>query len=891
MVSIPTITVEADFNRDGVYEQALAGYIPPDSALQIQRGANKYGQVQVSQVTLPLQNRDGIFNPLYLPGTLVGKIVPGVPIRLTASLNGVTFTLWTGYLKRAVNRWQLTAAGYRSRAEITAHDLGQFLVDYGGINVLTSTRLSGAALTQIFTAMGLTSSDYYFDPGAQSLEYHFVRRQAANEAINDVLNSEMGGSFWIRPDGRARFQDRAARLGVSRLAQAIKSLRPVGYWRLGELSGTTAADASGNGRTGTYNGPTLGVTGLATGDADLAADFSGASQRVTIADNNAWSIDTTGFLSGFALVDLDTTPGTNYTVLAKGAAGQYEWQLRVDSSRNLNLTIFKLDGSLAVATVTGATVLALNTTYAVGFSVDYGDYARVYVNGAQDGQTTSFSSVYSNGTAALEIGRRGDDVHSWDGVIDEAAVFNTALSDYDHHLLYLASIGVWTWGDGTNIRAQAAELEIYDAELTTIVNVQPSIRSLGQADTEIFRFSRGKDTRPSPDSMALAAGEIYEAEFDYAAPIAALTTPVARSDYLANSALDGSSTDRTSSLTVTVTDLGAGFHLKLVNTHTATIYVTFFRLRGQPVDFVADRPVFTFAKSIPNLKADRSLDVQVPFASDAGNKARDYAVQLLRTLRYPYPLLKLSFRWVHDDIVRAMLALDYGDLVNYVDDAGAAYLSTQANDWWYVQAVNLTVQPGKLGRAEVQLVPSYLYRNLDAIIFDLFTRSDAVGDLGSTTSGHTWTSDTTFDINGNKARPNSTAACLPAISGGLGSADMVVEVDLGNLTGDTDEKAGVCLRVQDSSNHLRAYWSDVTDQILLTKVVAGVETSLDAVSYTPSSTCALRVMAQGTRLRVEADGILLIDLVDGTHRDQTGVGLYAENTTTVTLDDFYAQGL
>src|SRR5206468_2153811 len=35
---------------------------------------------------------------------------------------------------------------------------------------------------------------------------------------------------------------------------------PIAYYRLGEASGTSAADASGNGLTGTYvGGPTLGV--------------------------------------------------------------------------------------------------------------------------------------------------------------------------------------------------------------------------------------------------------------------------------------------------------------------------------------------------------------------------------------------------------------------------------------------------------------------------------------------------------------------------------------------------------------------------------------------------------------------------------------------------------
>lgn len=59
---------------------------------------------------------------------------------------------------------------------------------------------------------------------------------------------------------------------------------PLTYLRLGEGSGTTATDASGNGRHGTYGGsPTLGQTGALTGDADTAVLFDGVDDRVSVA--------------------------------------------------------------------------------------------------------------------------------------------------------------------------------------------------------------------------------------------------------------------------------------------------------------------------------------------------------------------------------------------------------------------------------------------------------------------------------------------------------------------------------------------------------------------------------------------------------------------------------
>lgn len=63
----------------------------------------------------------------------------------------------------------------------------------------------------------------------------------------------------------------------------VLSDSPAAYWRLGETSGTSAADASGNGRTGTYVGsPSLGQQGALVGDASTAVAFNGSSQYVSV---------------------------------------------------------------------------------------------------------------------------------------------------------------------------------------------------------------------------------------------------------------------------------------------------------------------------------------------------------------------------------------------------------------------------------------------------------------------------------------------------------------------------------------------------------------------------------------------------------------------------------
>jgi hypothetical protein len=64
----------------------------------------------------------------------------------------------------------------------------------------------------------------------------------------------------------------------------VNADRPSFYWRLGEISGSTAADASGNSRTGIYrSGTTKGQPGIPRGESDRAVFFDGSSGLVTSA--------------------------------------------------------------------------------------------------------------------------------------------------------------------------------------------------------------------------------------------------------------------------------------------------------------------------------------------------------------------------------------------------------------------------------------------------------------------------------------------------------------------------------------------------------------------------------------------------------------------------------
>lgn len=123
------------------------------------------------------------------------------------------------------------------------------------------------------------------------------------------------------------------------------------------------------------------------------------------------------------------------------------------------------------------------------------------------------------------------------------------------------------------------------------------------------------------------------------------------------------------------------------------------------------------------------------------------------------------------------------------------------------------------------------------------------------------------------------------------SEDMVVEVQLSNLSGDTDEECGVVFRLVDTANFLAAYVDDGDNLVHLSKFESGAETSIATAAWSPADTAEIRVIAQWDRLRVWVDFKLAIDEVDSAHALGSHAGLFSRSTTAVLFGAFYAQSL
>jgi hypothetical protein len=236
---------------------------------------------------------------------------------------------------------------------------------------------------------------------------------------------------------------------------------PWAYYR-GEESASssatlTAADSSGNARTGTYNGITNGPATMWKLDENAgtsAADSSGAANRGTLTGSPTWTTGKVGSALSFdgtsqyvagarAAVNTSTSfsvsawvyltaKGTLRTAVSQDGAVVSGFCLQYDDPSDRWAFVVRQADSTSASSdlVSAAGSPALNTWYhLVGVHDSGTQQIKLYVNGSLQG-TAAHTSVW-NATGALAVGRGkwgGGNTDFWPGRVDEVRLFQRALT-------------------------------------------------------------------------------------------------------------------------------------------------------------------------------------------------------------------------------------------------------------------------------------------------------------------------------------------------------------------------------------------------------------------------------------------------------------------------------
>jgi hypothetical protein len=191
---------------------------------------------------------------------------------------------------------------------------------------------------------------------------------------------------------------------------------PVAAYAFDETGGTTAVDASGNGRAGTVRSGTWSASGYYGG----ALSFNGTSTWVSIADHA--SLDLTTGMTLEAWVKPSALSGWR-TVIMKEASGTQSYTLYAHD--NAPRPAVYVHGATSESSVTGSSGLTLNVWTHLAATFD-GGMLRLYVNGVEVGTRTASQPIAPSANP-LKIGGNAIWGEYFRGLIDEVRIYNRAL--------------------------------------------------------------------------------------------------------------------------------------------------------------------------------------------------------------------------------------------------------------------------------------------------------------------------------------------------------------------------------------------------------------------------------------------------------------------------------
>ena len=145
----------------------------------------------------------------------------------------------------------------------------------------------------------------------------------------------------------------------------------------------------------------------------------------------------------------------------------------------------------------------------------------------------------------------------------------------------------------------------------------------------------------------------------------AWTTPVATTDYTVNTAADGTGTDITADVSVSVEKFGQTMKITLTNANAADGYVTFLQARGTAVTASDPVKVRREDSTSQGKYGERMWSNPAKFVPDTA-EAEDWARFHLGIYKDPIPVLAVSFAANRPEMLGHAMSRDIGDRVTVV---------------------------------------------------------------------------------------------------------------------------------------------------------------------------------------------------------------------------------
>jgi hypothetical protein len=342
---------------------------------------------------------------------------------------------------------------------VVASVLGMSYLSVTTVKLAGSTNLLRASRARYLAESGLLHGLYLLrtdSPLLCGVDAHNPLGPYHADGSDDayVLYSEPVGvlTYRLTAKGTCRGLTRTSSLTArlySTYRDKLKSLGPLAYWRLGELSGPVADDCVAS-NDGTYeNGVALGQPGAVCGDLDAAARFDGQNDYVDLGKLDVGGSKLT-ILAWFKAEDFAVADGRIISKAIGLDNGLHYWMIStiaVNEDMRLRFRL-RTSGLTTYLVATSGNLVADKWTFAAA-TYD-GAYMTLYKDGEDVGNRPKSGSIDTSSITPVWIGSNppGEPMRPFHGLIDEVVILGSCLSQDQIQSLNgarIASVKILSW--------------------------------------------------------------------------------------------------------------------------------------------------------------------------------------------------------------------------------------------------------------------------------------------------------------------------------------------------------------------------------------------------------------------------------------------------------------
>jgi len=228
-MAVPTINAVINFSTGPSFAQAmilgtgiLDVNILSDSAaivvdvseqinyIQTSRGRDALvDQFQTGRLTLRIVDQNGDFNPTNPSGPYYELLTPMKKVQISATYNGNTYSLFSGFITSYVNTQpkDATEVAYTTIQAVDAFRLAQN-AQVSTVTGASAGNLSGTRINQILDQINWPATMRDIDAGLTTMQADPGTARTSLDAMTTVATSEYG-ALYVNTDGEFVFQDRS----------------------------------------------------------------------------------------------------------------------------------------------------------------------------------------------------------------------------------------------------------------------------------------------------------------------------------------------------------------------------------------------------------------------------------------------------------------------------------------------------------------------------------------------------------------------------------------------------------------------------------------------------------------------------------------------------------